>query len=193
MATVTDDDLVRAYLAGDLRAFETLFDRYERRILGFVASLGGRPAQVEDAAQTTWLKVVQELPRYRPMGRFKSWLFRIAQRTWLDSVRSAWERKKVTLPESVDGDFEGVPIEWWIDDRASPRESAATVETRDALYQALDALPDSMRQTVLMRIDAEMTFREIGEAMGCPLGTALWRMKEAQKRLRAKLGFDHEQ
>ena len=99
----------------------------------------------------------------------------------------------MTLPESVDGDFEGVPIEWWIDDRASPRESAATVETRDALYQALDALPDSMRQTVLMRIDAEMTFREIGEAMGCPLGTALWRMKEAQKRLRAKLGFDHEQ
>ena len=193
MATVTDDDLVRAYLAGDLRAFETLFDRYERRILGFVASLGGRPAQVEDAAQTTWLKVVQELPRYRPSGRFKSWLFRIAQRTWLDSVRSAWERKRVALPESADDDFEGVPIEWWITGRASPQERAATVEHRDALYNALDALPDLMRQTVLMRIDGEMTFREIAEAMGCPLGTALWRMKEAQKRLRAKLGLNHEQ
>ena len=92
------------------------------------------------------------------------------------------------MPESVDDDFEGVPIEWWIDGQASPQERASTVEDRDALYRALNALPDLMRQTVLMRVDGEMTFREIAETMRCPLGTALWRMKEAQVRLRAKLG-----
>ena len=137
--------------------------------------------------------MVQELPRYQPSGRFNAWLFRIAQRTWLDSVRSAWERKRVALSESADGDFQGVPIEWWIDGQATPQERASTVEDRDALYRALNALPDLMRQTVLLRVDGEMTYREIAETMGCPLGTALWRMKEAQERLRAQVGIDDEQ
>ena len=97
------------------------------------------------------------------------------------------------MSESVEDDYPGVPIEWWTDGRTSPQERASAAETRQALYDALDALPDLMRQTVLMRIDAEMTFREIATAMGCPLGTALWRMKEAEKRLRARLGIDDEQ
>ena len=71
-----------------------------------------------------------------------------------------------------------------VDPSDSPREQAARAESRDILYSALEKLPDLMRQALLLRIDANMSHREISEVMACPLGTTLWRVREATRRLR---------
>jgi len=182
----SDDVLIAAYRAGDAAAFERLYERYDRRLMGFLLSLGGRKSDADDLAQMTWMRALRSLEAYDARGRFKAWLFRIAHRLWLDHMRSAWVRKAEPL-EQEDGD--GVPIEhgaWLADDRMR-----LSLEQRDdaaRLYAALDELSDALRQTVLLRLDAGMTYKEVAAAMDCPLGTALWRGKEAEKKLRERLG-----
>ncbi|HOZ45718.1 MAG TPA: sigma-70 family RNA polymerase sigma factor [Candidatus Hydrogenedentes bacterium] len=187
----TDDALIAAYLKGSMPAFESLFGRYERPVLRFIVSLGGSREQAQDAAQTTWLKVVEGLGAYEARGRFRPWLFRIAHRAWLDHVRGAWQRRRILVGEGNESDFEGLPIDRTAFGAAiSPADAAAAREERDQLYDALAGLPCALRQTVLLRIDAEMTFAEIAEAMDCPLGTALWRAHEAERRLKDALGAE---
>jgi len=184
-----DDNLVAAYLAGDAEAFEHLYARHAPRILGFVASLGGPRHLAEDVAQSAWLKALHALERYRPQGTFRAWLLQIAYREWLDQVRSARERKRAGPPGN--GKAAHAP-ETALDAVEAPGpgpfEHAVVKETRGRIEAALDTMPGPMRQALLLRADAGLTFREIAEAMDCPLGTALWRVKEAERRLRQQLG-----
>ena len=160
-----------AYLEGDLSAFETIYDRYAGRLLGFVASLGANRDLAEEACQKTWIKVIDHLEQYEAAGRFRPWLFTIAHRQWLDDVRSAWQRHKVK-PVDV-GDAGGANA-----NLHDPIEHAMVREQRELLTVALGELPAPLRQTVLLRIDGALSFLQIAETMQCPLGTALWRMKE---------------
>ncbi len=171
-----------AYLDGDLEAFGTLYDRYARRLFGFALSLGCTNALAEDVAQTAWLKAIEALPRYKPRGRFQPWLFRIAHRVWLDQVGSAWERRRVSMDDSaLDAAQAG----------AAPAAEDAVIarERHDALHAALDELPEPMRQVILLRLEGDMTYREIAAAMKSPLGTTLWRARQATLRLKDALEY----
>jgi RNA polymerase sigma-70 factor (ECF subfamily) len=183
--SANSDRLIHQYLQGDVGAFETLYDRYAPRLLGFLISLGGDREAAEDLAQKTWVRVLESIERYEPKQTFRSWLFTVAYRLWLDDSRSAWKRLR-SSPEGAEeeiGSFEeSIPAA-----QDDPREIAVRKEESDLLAWAIAQLPCAMRETVLLRVDADMTFREIGERMECPLGTVLWRMQSAQKKLRELL------
>lgn len=185
---LSDDELIKEYLQGNVDSFGHLYDRYERRLFGFVLSLGGTWERAEDVVQKTWLKVLDQVESYRMQGRFRAWLFTIGHRVWLDEVRSAWERRRVS-PEGNPGiDYEGLPIDESLMRAAeSPVDQAARKERLDIVYSAIERLPDMMRQALLLRIDAGMTHKEISEVMHCPLGTTLWRVREATQRLKDQL------
>jgi RNA polymerase sigma-70 factor (ECF subfamily) len=189
--TPSDDSLIAQYLDGDPAAFEALYHRYAPRLLGFVYSLGADRDAAEDVAQKTWLRALEALDAYDPRGRFRPWLFRTAYRLWVDEKRSGWERRRV--PVDSEEELEqaassnraapgaaGRPP-------ADPREQASAREERELVEAALERLPEEMSRTVLLRIDGDLAYREIAELMGCPLGTVLWRMSEAQKRLAREL------
>ena len=186
------DALISRYLSGGAAAFEELYGRYASRLLGFVISLGAPREAAEDVAQKAWLRAIEALPAYEPRGRFRPWLFTLAHRLWLDEARSAWQRKRAPLDEGQLDEFEstngtgaaGAPP---VDPSEGPRERAIRREQRALVEEGLAQLPETMRQTVLLRIDGDLTHREIAEAMDCPLGTVLWRMHEAQKRLTERL------
>jgi len=179
-----DDDLFDAYRAGDAAAFEVLYDRHHARLVRFVMSLGAVQQDAEDIGQETWMKAIRQRDTYRAQGRFQSWLFRIAHRSWLDRTRSAWHRRtEPAAPEKDSG-----AIESMVSAESRPDETAVTNEESARLREALDRLPAQLRETLLLRIDGGLTFREIADAMDCPVGTALWRGKEAQRRLKEMLG-----
>ncbi len=179
----TDDDLVRTWLSGgDIAAFGELYDRHERPLLRFLISLGEEREAAEDILQTVWIKMLERAGSYEARGRFRSWLFRLAWTTRMDARKQAWERRRVTS----DGDAD--PGSATASPDPSPRDLLLARERRSLVDLALDELPDAMRETLLLRIDGELTFREIADAMECPLGTALWRANEAEKRLKAIVG-----
>ena len=77
---LSDDVLYTAWRAGETAAFESLFNRYEQRLLGFLVSLGGTREEAEEIAQNTWMKLLDPKTPYRARGRFRPWLFQIARR-----------------------------------------------------------------------------------------------------------------
>lgn len=185
----SDCELIGRYLHGDPEAFTALYSRYECHLLRFLLSLGGSWEQAEEAFQLSWIKAIERLADFQGRGSFRSWLFRIAHRTWLDQVRRGWERRRVSIAGVED--WESLPIDRaFLSSSRDPVAVAEDEERRVLLREALESLPDKMRQTVLLRIDGELTYQQIADEMGCPLSTALWRVREAERRLAAILNPD---
>ncbi|MBN1866286.1 RNA polymerase sigma factor [Candidatus Sumerlaeota bacterium] len=184
--TASDDWIIDQYLQGNVGAFEALYDRYASRLLGFLIALGADRESAEDAAQKAWIRVIENLDRYEPRGAFRSWLFTLAHRLWVDERRSGWERRREEL-ETAEGNGQSLE-ESVVSPLPDPRERTSQKEEAQLLAWAVTQLPQAMREIVLWRVDADLTFREIADRMGCPLGTVLWRMRQAERRLQTLLG-----
>lgn len=184
-----DDALIERYRQGDDDAFAALFDRLHPRLTAFLHSLGVDYDAAEDTAQKTWMKALKQLDSYRGGGRFQPWMFQIAYRTHLDERKTSWFRRRVAAVHEVNGATpHGVVLEAVPDEGPSPRETADWAMRRESLIRALDELNPAQRQAVLLRLEGGLTYREIAETMGCPLGTALSRVREATERLQKTLG-----
>jgi RNA polymerase sigma-70 factor, ECF subfamily len=168
--------LLERWHAGDRSAAAELVQRHQRPLLGFLLSMCGERALAEDLLQETFLRVLERLVRYEEHGRFRALLFQIARNLCSDHFRT----RKRRLPAET-GTLEALPD-------GQDAERGLLEEQRTArLHQALAMLPDEQREVVLLHHYSGLTFREIAELQGCPLGTSLGRMHYALKRLRALL------
>jgi RNA polymerase sigma-70 factor (ECF subfamily) len=183
-------DLIRRAQAKDPDAFDELVDRFGPRLFGFLFRLSGSRSEAEDMLQELFLRVVRRIDRYRDVGQFEAWLFRIASNLARDRIR-----RLQRTPESVpfeDGDQRsesaGVVSRAaggsWTND---PAESAALREQSDRLNLALERLPEAEREVVMLRHFSHLSFAEIAASMGTPVGTALARAHRGLAKLRAML------
>jgi RNA polymerase sigma factor (sigma-70 family) len=155
----TDEELVAAFKGGDVRAFDTLFDRYGQRIFGYVYRSVSDPALAEELTQDIFLKVFLHLRRTATDTTFKAWIYRIATTTCIDAYRTAARR-----PVPV-RDEEALAL---VVDRAAgdPEQRAIQREQRRAVQRTLDALPAHYRQALILRQLQGLAYAEIGEALG---------------------------
>ena len=173
----TDAELIRSYENGRDKAFEKIYKRYERPLFSFILKYMNDRESAEDVFQQTWIKVINGLSKYEEKGRFSSWLFGIAHNCCIDHARKV-SRSKIDDRTSGEGmnSLEG-------EDR-SPEGMLVEREEREWLKQAIAKLPDEQREVVLLRLQAEMPFKEIAEMMGSPLNTVLGRMHYAVQNLK---------
>ncbi|MEM6911325.1 MAG: RNA polymerase sigma factor [Verrucomicrobiota bacterium] len=175
---VTDRDLIERYLReGDAEAARSLLRPHETGLFGYLWTMLRHQQDSEDALQETFRKALQALPSYQERKHFKSWLFRIGHHTALDLLR---RRQKIVAWESPD--WEALPTE-----EPAPSELLSHKERLAELQAALDRLPEAEREVVGLRLHAELSFKEIAETLGAPLGTVLSRMHKAKERLRSQL------
>lgn len=178
---MTDEELAQRAGQGDPAAFEELVRRYEDRLYGFL--FHRVRAWAEDVYQEAWMKVWSHLPRYEARERFGAWLFTIARNAAADAAEREGRRRGVPLDAPGD---EGAPIER-VPGRGGPEEDAEAGDLRARIDAALAALPPEQREVFLLREYGGLSFKEIAEAQGCPLGTALARMRYALAKLRERL------
>ncbi|MFO0971976.1 MAG: sigma-70 family RNA polymerase sigma factor [Phycisphaerae bacterium] len=181
MQDATLADLIRRAQNRESTAFDALVDRYGGRVFGFVFRITASRDAAEDLTQEVFLRVVRMIGRYQDDGRFEAWLFRIAANLVRDrGRRSRRTGHAVELGGSERGDG--------LDARPGPSVSpAAGLETRedlDRMSRALAALPEAEREVILMRHFSDLSFKEIADAMGTPLGTALARAHRGLAKLR---------
>jgi RNA polymerase sigma-70 factor (ECF subfamily) len=156
---------------GDTESLQPLLVSFAPRVYGLLFRMLGRRDVAEDLMQETMLRAYRGLDTYRPEGKFRAWIFRIAVNLARDWVRRQ-KQETVPVPDDVPPATEMPP-----DADAIARERARSVE------QALARLSDADREVLLMRYYGQMTFKTIAQATDEPLGTVLARAHRALKKL----------
>lgn len=189
------DDARLAALVGRARrkdpaAFDELIDVFSQRLHGYLYRLTGSRDDADDLLQDLFLRVVRMIDSYEHDGRFEGWLFRIATNLARDRLRRVRRTPQSVPLEVKAADASARPISWSAAGDLSaeaPDAPMMLAEDVDAMQQALAELPAAEREVVMLRHFSDLSFAEIAQAMGTPLGTALARGHRGIAKLRERL------
>jgi RNA polymerase sigma-70 factor (ECF subfamily) len=183
----TDDELMAAFIVGDAAAMETLYLRYRQGVYSWLLRMTGDAAEAEDIYQDVWLKVIRRASDYRS-GNFRAWLWQIVRNNTTDRMRKKSPSLVLDAPVCAVGEGELTMVEQLSDDEAADAlMHIEECERKSAVCDAIDALPTAQREVVLLRINGELSFREIADMLAAPIGTVLARMHNAVKNLKKAL------
>jgi RNA polymerase sigma-70 factor, ECF subfamily len=162
-----DDRLIARCLAGDSSAFEPLVEQYRRPLYRVAVRLLGDREEARDATQTAFLKAYQSLDTCEPGRRFFSWIYRILVNDCLNTRRSRrWVEPLGDLPEPSPAPD---PVE--------------TSETCRRVRLAVLQLPPDLRDVIVLRHFADLSYEEAGAVLGIPSRTVKSRLFTARQRL----------
>lgn len=172
-----DISLVEKALAEDRVAQREIVRRYQGPIFAYIYRWMRNRADSEDLTQDVFIKVFRALHTYSRKSSFRAWLYRIARNRVIDHLR----RKR---PSTVDIDdveeFEATDI-------CTPEELYERSSGQERLDAAIASLDPLYREVLLLRHRDELTYEEIVEAVGVPLGTVKARLHRARALLRKRL------
>lgn len=182
--------LVEQTLQGQTRAFDFLVIKYQYRVQRLIGRWVRDAGAVEDLTQETFIKAYQALPQFRGDSQFYTWLYRIAvnaakkhlmaQRTHITTVSlDAQDEEGETFSRSLHSTQE-------LADHNTPEALLASAQIAQAVQQALADLPEDLRQAVTLREVEGMSYEDIAQLMGCPIGTVrsrIFRAREAVSKV----------
>ena len=158
-------------------SWEEVAQRYGRQIYNFAYRLTGNPDDAADLTQEVLLKVRRGLGSYTP-GTFEGWLWRITRNAFIDETRRRKRRATVPLPEGDRDETGAAP---------PPEDVLETVRLGEDVQAALLDLPYEFREAVVMCDVVGLSYEEIAESVGAPIGTVRSRIHRGRKMLRERL------
>lgn len=158
---------------GGLPSLAELIETFHAPLYRYAFRLTGQTADAEDLTQQAFLVAQRKRHQIREAERAGAWLFAVLRSCYLKSKR---KNSPTTLGDGSMEDFEAA------------ESSALHVLDRDKLQAALQDLPDEFRVVVLMFYFEELSYKEIAEQVGIPIGTVMSRLSRAKNHLRSRLG-----
>lgn len=177
-----DAELIDRACARDLGAIDAIVELYAKRLFSFFRRMCGDRHQAEDLVQEVFVRLVRNIEGYDHRGRFDAWIFRIAGNLARDRARRMSRAHEVSgMEEGTGRDGARVQLRVATSNERDPLELREDV---DQLQRALSELPEHEREVVLMRHYGGLSFAEIADMMGTPIGTALARAHRGLARLK---------
>jgi len=180
--------LVERARTGDRRAFDDLARLHKDRIFNYLLRMVGDRSEAEDLAQEAFLRAFRALHRFRGGAAFPTWLYRIASNLAVDALRRRRREaaRSVSLEEPI-GTDEGDVSRELPDPLPDPPQRAEQAELQAEVQRAIAALSPKLREAVVMFDIQGLTYEEIAEVTGVPLGTVKSRLFNARSQLRDRL------
>lgn len=187
---VSDTDLVARAAAGEGDCFDVLVERYHRPIANFIFRMVNNYETALDLSQEVFIKVYGSLGRYNPEFKFSTWIYKIASNTAIDHLR---KQSVIISPlYAVSGDDE--EFELPIPAKGpSPERALERTERRAQIEEAISKLPHRYRELIVLRHVSELSYDEIAEVTGLPLGTVknrIFRAREAMRKHLVRMGIE---
>ncbi len=174
-----DDVLMRAWVGGDVHAFEQLYARHRLPLYRFLLRQLRDGALADEVFQDTWQRVIAARGGWAPDAAFSAWLFRIAHNRLADHWRGLKHRP--AAPGDADERTARIP------DPATPERELSQFQQRRRLQRAIEDLPEEQREVVLLRLERELSLEAIGQITGAGRETVKSRLRYAMDKLRARL------
>ena len=184
----TDANLIRDYIQGDEKSLELLIYKHKSKIYNFIFSKVRDSEVAEDVFQETFIKVIKTLKNgsYNEEGKFLSWVMRISHNLIIDFFRKTNRMPKF---EARSDDYD--VFQFIKDDSPNAENTLINKQIVNDLQKLILELPLDQKEVLNMRIYRDMSFKEIAEATGVSINTALGRMRYAVINLR-KMVMDNQ-
>lgn len=188
-SSLTDEELLLAYRkSGDASLFEELVRRYERELYSYLRRYLGDAEMAEDAFQATFLQVHLKCDQYEPGRAVRPWLYTIATNQAIDAQRRNRRHRMVSLdrpPPRGEQEDVGKLLDLLTSKEASPTAQLSSEERRAWLREAIEQLPQALRDVINLVYFQDLKYREAAEVLNVPVGTIKSRMHAAVARLNA--------
>lgn len=187
-----DEDLVARSKNGDIKAFEELVCRYERKIYTLAYRMMGNYDDANDLAQEAFLRAFQAIGGFREEASFLTWLSRIVTNVCRDELRKRYRISVESLDQEIClGDIEikkQIPAS-----EPGPDEIYEKIELQQELQEIIATLSPEFRLALVLRDIQGFTYEEIAEQLECSLGTVKSRISRARNYMKEKLLLRQEQ
>lgn len=191
-----DRQLVERAQRGDKRAFGLLVEKYQRKLGRLLSRFIRDPSEVEDVMQEAFIKAYRALPAFRGDSQFYTWLYRIGINT-AKNYLAALGRRAPTSTEVEAEEAEGYENGERLRDLNTPENLMLSKEIANTVNSTIEALPEELRTAIQLREMEGLSYEEIAEIMGCPIGTVrsrIFRAREAiAERIRPLIGTSKDQ
>lgn len=184
--SVSDEELMLRYGAGDAAAFDILYGRHKGGVYRYLLRQLREPALAEELLQDVWLKLINARNRYTVQAKFSTWLYRIAHNRLIDHVRRQGNHEIVSLDCNDAG--EDPPIQLADDPARTPEARQWAEQQLARVVQLVETLPAAQREAFLLHHEGDLGVDAIAEATGVNRETAKSRLRYAFEKLRKGLG-----
>lgn len=179
-ASDTDQQLVQRAQRGDLRAFDLLVLKYQGRIAALISRYVSDAGEVEDVTQEAFIKAYRALGKFRGDSAFYTWLYRIAANAAKNHLVAKGRRPGA---DATIEDAEGFDEGGLLSESASPEALAMGGELAEVVESALNALPDELKAALMLREFDGLSYDDIADVLGCPVGTVRSRIFRAREAI----------
>lgn len=184
-----DVQLLAAYRAGDTESLGELVEKYKRPLFGFILRFSEGREDADEVFQEVWVRAIKNMNRYRQKNLL-SWLFRIAHNLMIDRIRRNKSVVSLDTSASEDGISLGEQLATTLlgpDSETGGRDLGVRIEAAAA------QLPPEQREVFWLRMQADLSFKEIAKIQKCSINTALARMQYAVSKLRKELAVEYRE
>lgn len=181
-----DRDLIARAADGDMRAFEELVGRHQRRAHTVAYGIVRSAEDAREVTQDAFLRVHRHLKDFEGGASFSTWLYRIVFNLSIDLIRRRSPGRAVELEDHTD--LTSAPDEWLpARGERDPFASLDRARLVEVMQRCLDALPPHHRTAIILREVEGMSYEEIAEAMEVPKGTVMSRLFHARRKMQRML------
>ena len=194
---LSDEALIESFRkTKDSNYFKSLVRRYQNRIYSAALRMLGSNQEAEEVVQETYIKVHQNLDKFRRQSSFAAWVFRIAHNICVDTLRERQRKggfQLVALDPQGGGDHEesaegpGGVVSQVADASPCPEVELTLNEQTQLIESSLKSLPDSQRAVIVLCDIEGFSYEEIAEIVGASVGTVRSRIHYGRLKLRELL------
>lgn len=180
-----DLQLVKLVQRGNRHAFDLLVKKYQYKVAGIAQRFAANPADAQDIAQESFIKAYRAMESFRGESAFYTWLYRITVNTAKNFVvKNAGRGISVDVDTP---DIEAYDGSERLHQGDNPENILESSDVKRVIKEALQSLPDDLRQAITLREIDDMSYDEIADVMGCPVGTVKSRISRAREIINRKL------
>ncbi|MDE2771307.1 MAG: sigma-70 family RNA polymerase sigma factor [Bacteroidota bacterium] len=176
-----DEDLMELFQSGTVEAYDILVSRYSERLVHYLYGFLGDRKRCEDLLQETFLRVHRNRHSYQRIAKFSTWLYTIAGNLARSEYRKRKRRHMYSI-QSVNKDNEEyeMPLP---DETFAPDKHAESALQDRYIHDALDSIPPNFKEVVILRDIQQLSYNEIAQITGLPMGTVKSRINRGRAKL----------